>query len=142
MRKLTHTERYPLDFDLLQRGSYLAPEEVERAVSRERSDPGYRLAQMGLAAEIRRYFQGKGDWATVVCDGAGLRVLTHPEQAAHAPARERRAVHQLLIAQVEGRAVDQQQLGDEQRERHKRWKLLSDFRLQQYRKTPPPELTA
>lgn len=134
-------ERFPLDFDALQRGIYLPPETVEKAVLKSRTDPDYWAAVLRLREEIRKHFQGRGDFVTVVCEKDGLRILTHVEQADYAPGREQQAIRQIVVAQLEGRAVDVQQLGDEQRARHERWLHRNSFRLQQLRKRPPPELT-
>lgn len=134
--------RFPLDFDALQRGDFLAPEVVEAATLCKRTDSGYWAKLLRLRQEVRDHFQGKrGDLVTIVQEGDGLRILTHPEQAEYAPKREERAVQQLLISQAEGAAVDLAQLNTEQRQRHERWMLRNAFRVQQALKPPPPELT-
>lgn len=134
-------ELFPLDFDTLKRGDYLPAEVVEQAVLASRTDPDYRVRTLVLRDEIRRHFrEHRADIVTVVSEKDGLRILTHREQADHAPRRERRAISQIMVAQVEGRAVDVAQLQDEQRERHERWLHRNSFRIQQLRKPPPPAL--
>jgi len=133
---------FPLDFNLLRRGDYLTPEQVEDATLTTRSSVDYRVAMLQLRDQILAHFLGLGDVVTVVTEKDGLRILTHAEQAEYAPTREQRAVRQLLISHAEGKAVDVSQLTDEQRERHNRWLLRNAWRLQQAMKPRPPELPA
>lgn len=133
--------RFPLDFDSLKRGDFLSPEAVEEATLMERSDPHYWRAVLRLKAKIMDHFQVKhGEIVTVVQRGDGLRILTHAEQAEHAPMREERAVKQLVRSHAEGQAVDLTQLDAEQRQKHERWLLRNAFRVQQALKPLPPEI--
>jgi len=133
--------RFPLDFDSLKRGDFLSPEAVEEATLKQRTDPDYWRAVLRLKAKIVDHFKvAHGDLVTVVQRGDGLRILTHAEQAEHAPMREERAVRQLVLSHAEGQAVDLSQLDSEQRQKHERWMLRNAFRVQQALKPPPPEL--
>jgi hypothetical protein len=132
--------RFPLDFDKLQRGGFLTPEQVEAATLKQRTDPQFWAASLQLRSLILAHFRGRGDLVTVISEGDGLRILTHSEQAEYAPMREERAVRQLVLSHAEGKAVDVAQLSDEQRQRHERWMLRNAFRVQQALKKPPPEL--
>lgn len=132
--------RFPLDFDKLQRGDFLTPEQVEAATLKPRTDPQFWAASLQLRSLILAHFRGRGDLVTIISEGDGLRILTHSEQAEYAPMREERAVRQLVLSHAEGKAVDVAQLSDEQRQRHERWMLRNAFRVQQALKKPPPEL--
>jgi len=136
-------EPFPLDFNSLKRGDYLPAEAVEKATLTERRDPNYRIKSLMLRDSIREHFRTVcGDIVTVVSVRDGLRILTHQEQAEYAPQRESKAMRQIAVAQIEGRAVDLKQLSEEQRSRHERWMHRNSWRLQQLRKPPPPELSA
>lgn len=138
-----NTSPFPMDFEPLQRGSYIPPETVESATMVRRSDPSYRVRALGLRDQIRQWFvETHGDFVTIVSENDGLRILTHEEQADYAPQREGRAIRQIMVAQAEGRAVDLALLGDEQRARHERWLHRNAWRAQQLRKAPPPQLGA
>lgn len=133
--------RFPVDFDQLRRGDYLPPEAVEKATLTDRSHPHFWAASLRLRDEIRAHFHHQhGDLVTVVSERDGLRILTHQQQAEHAPQREAKAIRQLLLSHAEGKAVDLRQLGDEQRQKHERWMLRNAFRLQQAMKPMPPEI--
>jgi len=132
--------RFPLDFDKLQRGDYLTPEQVEAATLKPRTDPQFWAAALQLRSMILAHFRARGDLVTVISEGDGLRILTHAEQAEYAPQREERAVRQLVLSHAEGKAVDVAQLSDDQRQRHERWMLRNAFRVQQALKPPPPEI--
>lgn len=135
-------ERFPLDFDQLSRGDYLPAEVVEKAILAERSDPNYRIKVLGLRDQIRRHFREvHGDVVTIVSERDGLRILTHSEQSDYAPERERRAVSQIITAQIEAQAVDVSQLvDDDQRKRHDQFLHRIAWRTQQLRKRPPPQI--
>ena len=129
---MTEGSRFPLDFDTLKRGDFLAPEEVEAATLTKRTEDHYWRKVLRLKAEIMDHFQAKrGEVVTVVSRGDGLRILTHAEQAEHAPIREERAIKQLVRSHAEGAAVDLSQLDTEQKQRHERWLLRNAFRVQQ-----------
>lgn len=133
-------QRFPLDFQALKRGDYLTPAQVEDATLTPRHSSQYRVAMLQLRDEIRAYFLGRGEVVTVITEQDGLRILTHAEQAEHAPARARKAVQQLLISHAEGKAVDVQQLTDDERLRHERSVMRSSWQLQQLTKPQPPKL--
>lgn len=133
-------ERFPLDFDALNRGDYLSAEAVEKATLARRSDDGFWHKVLRLKEMIRDHFESRGEIVTVRSEGDGLRILVHTEQAEYAQDRERRAIKQVLISRKEAQGVDVLQLGDEQRERFERWKHRNAFRTQQMLKPPPPRL--
>lgn len=135
-------DRFPLDFDQLHRGDYLPPEVVEKAVLTDRGDANYRIKVLGLREQMRRHFREvHGDVVTIVSERDGLRILTHSEQSDYAPERERRAISQIITAQIEARAVDVTQLvDDDQRKRHDAFLHKIAWRTQQLRKRPPPQL--
>lgn len=137
----SNTTPFPMDFSNLKRGDLIPPAEVERATMCRSDAPEFWHEQMQLRDDIRRYFRATyGDLVTIRMEGAGLRLLTHPEQAEYAPHRANRAVRQMLTAQAEAAAVDVKQLSDDQRKSHDRFLLRNAFRVQQMLKPPPPEL--
>lgn len=134
-------ERFPLDYESLKRGDFLAPEVVERAVLTSRTEDGYWAKVLKLRDGIRRWFlDNRGDFVTIVCEGDGLRILTHPEQSEYASRRGSRAVGQIMHAVGELQAVDVAQLPNEMHESHARRQRLASFRAQQLLKPPPPLL--
>lgn len=136
------SERFPLDFDKLQRGDILSPEQVEAAVLKSRTDPDYRLRCLGLRNMIEAHFADvRGDIATVVVRNDGLQILTHAEQAEYAPMKQAQAIRAYRKRHLELGAVDAAQLpSDEARQRLARAQELSGWRVQQLLKPPPKEL--
>lgn len=134
-------ERYPLDFEVLRRGDFLSPEDVERATNTLRSVPDYWRKQLKLRDMIQEWFRdNRGDVVTVTCEQDGLRLLTHEEQSAYASRRGSRAVGQIMVAAVELSAVDVTQLSENTQATHARRNYLASFRAQQLMKPPPPRL--
>jgi hypothetical protein len=134
-------QRFPLDFQALRRGDYLTPEQVEDATLTPRHSRLFRPAMLQLRDEIMAYFRSIGQVVTVTTEHDGLRILTHAEQAQHAPTRARKAVEQMMTALAESKAVDVQQLTDEDRLRHERSLLRLGWQNQQLTKAQPPKLT-
>lgn len=134
-------KRWPIDFDTIQRGTILSVEDVERATLVSRYDlKAFDLARLKLSESIRQYFYAeRGDMVTIINNGMGLRVLTHPEQAEYAPRRERKGIRQIRVAAAEGMAVDVSQLTSEQAQRLERWQLKNAFRIQALQRAPNPK---
>lgn len=134
-------QRFPLDFQALKRGDYLTPAQVEDATLTPRDNRHFRTAMLQLRDEIMAFFLGRGEIVTVVTEQDGLRILTHAEQAEHAPARARKAAQQMLMAHAESQAVDVRQLTDDERQRHERAAMRISWQRQQLTKPEPPKLS-
>jgi hypothetical protein len=136
-----NASKWPLDYELLARGTTLTREQVENATNLSARDERYRLAALRLAHSIREHFAARGDFVTVISEGDTLRILTHAEQSRYAPQREAKAIRQIMVARAEGNAVDTKQLTDSEREWHEAWLRRNSWRAQQLLKPPPLELT-
>jgi len=134
-------EKWPLDFEALQRGDILSAEECEKAVLLDRGDPTYWTKLLGLRDDVVDYFRAaRGDIVAVRILQDGLHILTHQEQAEYAPHLLRRHMRGVAKSVAIGAGVDLAVLSDESRQRHERFLHVSSFKLQQLRKRPPPRL--
>ena len=73
--------RWPIDFDALQKGSFIPVEDLERAFRANRDTRAFNFKVMGLISDIRDFFKDRREQTVTVCqkDG-GITVLTD-EQA-------------------------------------------------------------
>jgi hypothetical protein len=70
----TSTKLHPIDFDRLEKGTWIEAEEIESATFSRRNEPLYNVRALGLAAQIEKR-------TGIVCkmDGHRLRLMTDSE---------------------------------------------------------------
>lgn len=73
---MTDAQRWPIDFDELEKGSTIGPEVIEKAFNVERGSREYRLKVMALREDIEEHFTGRGILVWVKSEGDSLIVLT------------------------------------------------------------------
>ncbi len=118
---MTEAQRHPIDFDALEKGSYISPETVTHAMGVKPDDyRNYRFAIMSLKAQIEHALADRGHAWTVKCERDGLRVLRDPEAATHNRARFDQGQRVTVKAHILNLAVDQENLTDEERIEHER----------------------
>lgn len=132
------TERFPIDYDTLQKGDYISPEDCERIIAAHKDQGGqrvtrahriYSLRLMVVADEIERECWKLGKRFRVVTDRDGLRVLTDPELAEYAREKFHRHERGLLRENAHARTVDVQLLTDDQRVAHERALIIQGAKL-------------
>jgi len=149
------TERYPLDFAALERGSVISEDDLKRIFSvypeKETTPEGMARAQrllrfetLELVSNIERHFlDERGDRATVSGAGmnGGIKVLLASEQYDDSIRRQRAGVRK-AISGVR-RFLDNELLGltEEQLAKHPAQACRMSWQLQQLTKTLPPRLT-
>jgi hypothetical protein len=139
---MTSVERYPLDFEALNRGDTIPAERIERIYGISRNHRDYWSKQLRLRDQIEDHFLSvRGDDVSVKIESGDLVILGHRDQAHYTQQRARAAIRQYGKSFRKASAVDQSHLSDEERERHDRFVHVTGFRIQQLRKQPPPRLT-
>lgn len=74
------TQKYPLDFDALQKGDVITPEQITEIFGIEPSDrSNYQWSLRSLARTIERQMQRRGRPVTVDIRGYSIHVLTDKE---------------------------------------------------------------
>jgi len=135
-------DRYPIDFDQLQRGDVIPAETVEAYSGLHRDDKRFNFELMSLAEDIRRHFREcHGLTVSVRQSGGDLCVLTNEQQAHYTRQQEILRMRRYLRTCAEGLAVDLAQLSEEQRDKHEKFQLRIGWQQQQMTKRPPPSLT-
>lgn len=135
-----NAERWPVDFEKLQRGDIIPAARVEEWSGVERSDRNYSLYTMRLVDDIKRHFaRERGEVVSVVCRQDDICVLTVPEQALHTRKAEVRRRQSYMRNLTEGLAVEPQLLADEEQKRHREWQLRASWRQQQMLENGPGE---
>jgi hypothetical protein len=73
------TEKYPFDFDSLQKGDVIPVEMLEEITKMSRSHKDFNLKILGLREQIEHELEGRGRPVNVKCDHGSLRILTDEE---------------------------------------------------------------
>ena len=113
-------ERYPLDFDALNKGDVLTPESLARITSTEVGTPAYQFAILGLRCEIERELEAAGRPVTVKQDGDGLRILTDEEATDYNHAQLQAGLRKVARSHRRNLLVDRTQLSIEKQKAHDR----------------------
>jgi hypothetical protein len=133
--------RWPLDFAALRRGDVLSADAMEAATGRTRDSEDYWRHLLRIKQMVVDYFEEAGDAGVIVTTrDDGLQILTDEEAAIYVQDRARKARKDFAWSVLKGSLVDRNKLTNETRASLDRWLIVNSFRLQQLRKTPPPEL--
>lgn len=127
--------RIPIDFDALEKGSYIEPSTLERLFGISRTEKQYSLKMMSLIEEAESRLSDRGIEAVIVQHKEGLRVLTDSEAAEHtnhAFAAYGRRMKRMLGKQ---QAVDVSRLTEEQKADHERAMIVNGRVYQAMAKT-------
>jgi predicted small secreted protein len=114
------TEKYPFDFDALQKGDLIDAIHIEKVLRLSRGTPAYQLKLMGLKDEVERELMQRGRPVTVKIEKQSLRILTDAEATEY---NEARFNHQLRGAKRSFHRqmnVDVSQLTEDQKASHER----------------------
>lgn len=118
-------ERYPMDFEVLERGSVISREDVQHILNVENVESNaFRFGLMALQEKIETHFlDDRGDLVDTYTEQGALHICTHSEQAARAPQTMGNKVRAALKANRKFMAVNTA--------------LLNDAELDAYRKASP-----
>ena len=135
-------ERWPLDFEKLQRGDVIASADIESISGVSQSSRKFPLEVLKLSRQIEQHFDvHRGEIVCVISQNDNLRILTVPEQARYT--RRQAVVRRtsLLRTMRKGMSVDLAQLTEDEARVHEDWQARESWRIQQMNKRPPPKLT-
>jgi hypothetical protein len=139
---------YPFDTDVLEKGSYVQPETIERAYGVRRSDKNYGLTLMRAGDFVEGRFLDRGEVVTIESHKDGLRILTDEEQVSYNEARDKHHLRGLGRVQRRRLGADRSKIAsDELRARHDTNCVRAGMRIQAIRAAeraplPQPHLTA
>lgn len=111
-------ERFPLDFDALQKGDIVPAETIEAAYGVTRDDRAYPLSVLRLKKEIEVQLEALGRPVTTKGEGDCIRVLTDEEALVYNARSFESDVRGLYRAQRRMMQIDAAQLSESSRESH------------------------
>lgn len=90
------TAKYPIDFDALEKGTYLAPRQCEDVLLCSMRDNSYRGKLLTLRDEIKSRLAARGLNVVIRTERLGLRILTDSEAVAYGPKSYRKLKKRLM----------------------------------------------
>jgi hypothetical protein len=113
------TEKYPLDFDVLEKGSIVDAETCLR-VTKAKSDSEHQLGLLKLRQMIETKLEGRGMRVTIKIEGKALRILTDAEASEYNAERQAKSLKHFAVSHMRLCGVDTANLTPEQRVDHER----------------------
>lgn len=117
---LSTTEKYPFDYDALNKGDVIPAERIEEITGYKRHETAYGVALMGLQSQIRNELEQRGRPVNVQCEKGSLRILTDPESVEYTANLFSQRKRQLMRAHRYGLSVQVSNLDEQQRLSHER----------------------
>ena len=117
---LSTTEKYPFDFDALDKGDVIPAERIEEITGHKRQEAAYAIKLMALQSQVQTELIQRGRDVVVRCDKGALRILTDPEAVDYTAKLFQQRKRQLVRAHGYGMRVSVGNLDDEQRLSHER----------------------
>ncbi len=114
------TARYPFDIELLEKGDFIPPEEIETLTGKARGTDAYRLALMGVTDQVRRGLRDIGRTFTVCSRKEGIAILTDEEAVVYGAQKFARGLRSMGAAHRDMLGVDRSQLTEDSRRAHDR----------------------
>lgn len=130
-----NANRYPIDFEALQKGSTITADELEGISGQLRGTDKYNLYVLGLIHKIRKFLAARNDYWTVKIDKACIKILADPEAAEYNPAEYERARTRMFTAHFLNTAVDADKLNEEESAKHQRRLCQHGFELANMKKS-------
>jgi len=109
---------YPIDFDALEKGSYIQPEVLEHVFQVNRDMSAYSLKMMGMCNEIMRQLSARGLDVVAKQHKSGIKILEDAEASAHTYQEAQLAMMKYRRNLVRSQSVDRSQLDDKEKELH------------------------
>lgn len=117
---MSTTEKYPFDYDALNKGDVIPAERIEEITGIKRHEAAYSIAVMGLQSQVQHELIDRGRDVVVRCDKGALRILTDPEAAEYTAKLFTQRKRQLVRAHGYGLRVQVANLDEQQRLSHER----------------------
>lgn len=117
---MSTTEKYPFDFDALDKGDVIPAERIEEITGHKRQEAAYGIALMALQSQVQSELLLRGRPVVVRCDKGALRILTDPEAADHTAKLFAQRKRQLVRAHGYGMRVQVANLDEQTRLSHER----------------------
>lgn len=113
-------ERWPIDYDALQKGDVIPSDLLERVTNTNRESAEYAFAVLKMKDRIERELHDRNrDWTLRIHKGE-IKVLTDPEAATFNHAEQVRARAAMMRRFLLALAVDVSLLDEDQRKQHER----------------------
>lgn len=113
-------EKYPFDFDALNKGDTISPEIAESIVKVPRSHRRYSLKAAGLAKLVERELGARGKKCTVCVRNDAICILTDSEAAVYTKQQGSIARRKERLNFMRALHVDVTNLGPDERKAHER----------------------
>lgn len=111
---------YPFDFDALEKGQTITPEELASKCGHAPGTRKYQLAVLGYRDLIMKRLKALGRPATVKIQGEGLRILTDSEAVQYNDKRMGQSDKHKRVTFRRMRDVDRTQLSEDEARNHER----------------------
>lgn len=123
------SEKYPLDFDLLNKGDSIPPHKLRDLTRADPGTPQYHFGVLKLRDQIRDEMESRGRPVNVAIVDGHLRILTD-EEAVPYLAERFRAGQRLMARTLQNEAiVDTANLTEETKAKHERNLQIHGFKL-------------
>jgi len=109
---------YPIDFDALEKGSYIQPEVLEHVFQVKRDMSAYSLKMMTMCNEIMRQLSDRGLEVVAKQHKSGIKILNDVEASAHTYQEAQLAMLKYRRNLTRALAVDRSQLDDKSQTIH------------------------
>jgi hypothetical protein len=119
-----NAERFPIDFDRLEKGSVVTVAEVERIYGVKQGTDKYNLKALVLGEAIERALEGRGEHVTVKCEKGNLVVLRDAEASKYNASEAMRHLRGMERRHRQMGRVDVSELTAAQRMEHNRRHLI------------------
>jgi hypothetical protein len=127
-------EKYPFDFDSLQKGEFIPPEKIEAIVKLPRDHQYYSLKVLALREQIETELDARGRPVNVKSEKGGLRILTDEEARPYAEGLFNQAARALRRSHLRSCIIDTTNLSDEDKKRLERTIISQGAKLAAMRK--------
>ncbi len=117
-------QRYPFDYDELDKGSFIPPEKIESLLGVRRDHAQYALRVLRLCEQITEELAAREKRVTVVGDGGGIRILTDAEASAYNNRAADLAYSKMGRSLARLQAVDPTEFEDNTKRLHERRLLV------------------
>lgn len=116
-----NAKRHPIDFDGIQKGSYIPADELEDILGLDADSATFNLVVLEFSRQIADELEIRGRPATVIIEDRGIRVLTDAESSSYNARRFVLAQRQMFEAHSRSqRTVELRALTPEQQKDHVR----------------------
>lgn len=110
----TPAEKYPFDYDALQKGDVILADRCQAILRVPISDPHYQLKLLNLKIVLARELEHRGMPVTVVTYQGGLKILTDAEAVIYNPQQFEQGLRKAAEAHKRSMLIDRNNLSDDE----------------------------